>query len=406
VAVSYDANGNTTNYDVDGAGPLMPRSFAYDGENRPISVTQNANITTMAYGPDGERASKSFGTSTYYYLGTEAELLVNPTYTTGLLTSYLHPDVKREGLATDFLIKDHLASNRLLMRMGNATPTRTDYTAYGQPASYAGGHVPAPGQPQTKGYIGERYDSEDGLNYLHARYYDGVDGRFLTPDWFDPDQVGVDFNRYAYSGNDPINFSDPNGHIRRPPSTLNGSGQGNNGSNSSQGRNSQDRNSRNQLLHRIDTYVIIGGWIPQSWTLKQNFWGHASVAIDGKGIYSFGTGDKLGANAKNFIDQQSKTRPQVIQKIKTSPEQEKKILDSLLANKGVPLGMTTDNCSTRTAKALNAGGIKLPEQRKVIADYIFDMTPAKLNTGLGLLPNVQTQFVEQFGTPSQEFSPK
>jgi RHS repeat-associated protein len=177
-----------------------------------VSVTQNANVTTMAYGPDGERASKRFGTSTYYYLGTEAELLVNPTYTTGLLTSYLHPDVKREGLATDFLIKDHLASNRLSMRMGNSTPTRMDNTAYGQPHAYAGGTVPAPGQPQTKAYIGERYDSEDGLMYLHARYYDALRGGVLTPDWFDPDQVGVDFNRYAYAGNDPVNASDPNGH--------------------------------------------------------------------------------------------------------------------------------------------------------------------------------------------------
>jgi RHS repeat-associated protein len=210
--VTYDANGNTTNYDVDGAGPLNLRSFAYDGENRPVSVTQNGNVTTMAYGPDGERASKRFGTSTYYYLGTEAELLVNPTYTTGLLTSYLHPDVKREGLATDFLIKDHLASNRLSMRMGNSTPTRMDNTAYGQPHAYAGGTVPAPGQPQTKAYIGERYDSEDGLMYLHARYYDALRGGVLTPDWFDPDQVGVDFNRYAYAGNDPVNASDPNGH--------------------------------------------------------------------------------------------------------------------------------------------------------------------------------------------------
>jgi RHS repeat-associated protein len=220
VAVSYDANGNTTTYDVDGAGPIMPRSVAYDGENRPISVTQNGNVTSMAYGPDGERATKSFGTSIYYYLGNESELLVKPTYTVGLLTSYLHPDVKREGLATDFLIKDHLASNRLSMRMGNATPTRMDYTAYGQPHAYAGGQVPTPGQPQTKAYINQRYDSEDGLNYFHPRYQDPLDGRFLTPDWFDPDQVGVDFNRYAYAGNDPVNLSDPNGHKTGVPQST------------------------------------------------------------------------------------------------------------------------------------------------------------------------------------------
>ena len=36
--------------------------------------------------------------------------------------------------------------------------------------------------------------------------------RFLTPDTYDPWEPGVDFNRYTYSGNDPINNSDPNGH--------------------------------------------------------------------------------------------------------------------------------------------------------------------------------------------------
>ncbi len=36
--------------------------------------------------------------------------------------------------------------------------------------------------------------------------------RFLTPDTYNPWDAGVDINRYAYSGNDPINNSDPNGH--------------------------------------------------------------------------------------------------------------------------------------------------------------------------------------------------
>ena len=36
--------------------------------------------------------------------------------------------------------------------------------------------------------------------------------RFLSPDTWDPILAGVDFNRYAYAGNDPVNFSDPNGH--------------------------------------------------------------------------------------------------------------------------------------------------------------------------------------------------
>ena len=209
--VTYDAGGNTTSYDVDGTGPLLPRNFAYDGENRPLTVTQNGNTTAMAYGTDGERASKSFNGAKYFYLGSEAEVLVNTSYTTGLLTSYLHPDVKREGTATDFLIKDNLASNRISARMGGAT-TKMDYGPYGMPLSSNGATLPQIGQPQTKAYISERFDPETGLQYLHARYYDPLKGGFLTPDTYDPWEAGVGTNRYAYAGNDPINGSDPNGH--------------------------------------------------------------------------------------------------------------------------------------------------------------------------------------------------
>jgi RHS repeat-associated protein len=65
---------------------------------------------------------------------------------------------------------------------------------------------------QGKGYINERYDPETGLQYLNARYHDPLLGRFLTPDTWDPDIPGVDINRYAYAGNDPVNMSDANGH--------------------------------------------------------------------------------------------------------------------------------------------------------------------------------------------------
>jgi hypothetical protein len=48
---------------------------------------------------DGERVSKKFGTATHYYLGGEGELLfrTNIAGDQGVLTSYIHPDVKREG---------------------------------------------------------------------------------------------------------------------------------------------------------------------------------------------------------------------------------------------------------------------------------------------------------------------
>jgi RHS repeat-associated protein len=205
--VAYDANGNTLSYDVDGAGPKLPRSFAYDGENRPLAIIQNANATSFSYGPDGERAAKAFGSSTTRYFAGD-ELLADAANPSGLLTSHLHPDVKRVGAVTSWGIKDHLASNRMTSFMAGGSPTtRHDYGPFGQPLTSNGSTI-----LNGKAYINERFDAETGLQYLHARYHDPDLGRFLTPDTWDPILAGVDINRYVYAGNDPVNGSDANGH--------------------------------------------------------------------------------------------------------------------------------------------------------------------------------------------------
>ena len=59
----------------------------------------------------------------------------------------LHADIRREGQATDIMLKDHLASNRLVLRVGVGT-MRADYGPFGQPLT-SNGSVPLQG----KGYI-------------------------------------------------------------------------------------------------------------------------------------------------------------------------------------------------------------------------------------------------------------
>lgn len=73
------------------------------------------------------------------------------------------------------MVKDHLASNRLVLRVGSGV-TRADYGPFGQPL-ISNGSVALQG----KGYINERFDPETGLQYLNARYYDPLLARFLTP---------------------------------------------------------------------------------------------------------------------------------------------------------------------------------------------------------------------------------
>ncbi len=62
-------------------------------------------------------------------------------------------------------------------------------------------------------YAGEVYDSETGLYYLRARYYDPIMGRFITEDSFEG-QINnpLSLNLYTYCANNPIIYIDPSGH--------------------------------------------------------------------------------------------------------------------------------------------------------------------------------------------------
>jgi hypothetical protein len=48
---------------------------------------------------------------------------------------------------------------------------------------------------------------------LSVSFGSAANARFISPDTWDPTIEGVGTNRYAYAGNDPVNNSDPNGHV-------------------------------------------------------------------------------------------------------------------------------------------------------------------------------------------------
>jgi len=55
-------------------------------------------------------------------------------------------------------------------------------------------------------FTGREYDSETGLYYYRARYYDSTLGRFMQKD---PIGIAGGLNQYAYVGNNPVNYVDP-----------------------------------------------------------------------------------------------------------------------------------------------------------------------------------------------------
>jgi RHS repeat-associated protein len=65
-----------------------------------------------------------------------------------------------------------------------------------------------------KGYTGHRGNMDLGLIYMNARYYVPGIGRFLSADTIVPEPGNPQsLDRYSYSYNNPIKYSDPDGHM-------------------------------------------------------------------------------------------------------------------------------------------------------------------------------------------------
>jgi RHS repeat-associated protein len=78
-------------------------------------------------------------------------------------------------------------------------------------------------------FVGQETDfadpssTADDLDYMHARFYNPLIGRFLSPDpsGTSLSNPGTLTNRYAYTSNNPLNRIDPTGRIDYPPALVN-----------------------------------------------------------------------------------------------------------------------------------------------------------------------------------------
>ncbi|MEB3215344.1 MAG: RHS repeat-associated core domain-containing protein [Nostocales cyanobacterium 94392] len=84
--------------------------------------------------------------------------------------------------------------------------TRINYDSFGEILGQTNSSV---GDRFT--FAGREFDSETGLYYNRARYYDANLGRFISQDPIG--FAGEDANLYRYVGNDPVNATDPSGLV-------------------------------------------------------------------------------------------------------------------------------------------------------------------------------------------------
>jgi RHS repeat-associated protein len=219
---SYDPNGNV----ISAGGYTM----TYDAENHLISKTGNGKVITMVYDAFGNRVSKTVNGVTTQYL---VEDDVNPTglpqvfeelvngvvtrqYTYGLqrISENLSPTVTGTSTWTpSFYGYDGAGSVRQLTNSTGQVTDEYEYDAFGNSFTKQGT------TPNNFMYRGEQYDSDLGLYYLRARYYNPNTGRFvsLDPKEHSPYEFGrkplnpARLHKYLYAGGDPVNRIDPTG---------------------------------------------------------------------------------------------------------------------------------------------------------------------------------------------------
>jgi len=184
----------------------------YNYDNRPTSITQSG-VTGFVYDYRGQRVKKT-GSSTTIYISKLYEI------TGGVYTKYIFAGKKRIAKKTDSLVhyyhKDHLGSSNVITGGGGSAEEEIYYFPYGATRLDTGG-------PNVKHkFTGQELDSETGLYYYGARYYDPVLARFITPDSIVPDQGDPQsLNRYSYGRNNPIYYTDPEGHLFTPYHYIN-----------------------------------------------------------------------------------------------------------------------------------------------------------------------------------------
>ncbi|MBF0522507.1 MAG: hypothetical protein HQL24_05555 [Candidatus Omnitrophica bacterium] len=201
---AYDANGNMTS-------GKNNQTFAYDAENRIISVASSGVTTTFAYDGDGGRVKKTQASgqtsASTTYIGALFE-----KNSDGKATKHIFAGSSKvcsiESTGNKYYIhSDHLGSSSVITDQNGQQTAHYEYSPYGVVVQSEGADA------TNYKFTGKELDNT-GLYFYGARYYNPELGRFVTADTivqapYNPQTL----NRYAYCGNNPFNYVDPSGHF-------------------------------------------------------------------------------------------------------------------------------------------------------------------------------------------------
>ena len=210
---AYDTRGNRTTMSP------SSKSFTcdgYDQANRLTSIVtgststctrQATTVGTYKYNGDNLRTSKTVGSITTQFRWDGSSLVPHLLQEAGATTiSYIYgpggvPEEQISGTTTDWLHHDQLGSTRLVTDASGTSAATYTFDPYGNLVSSTGA------ASTNLRFGGEYRDSESGLYYLRARYYDPATGQFLSRD----PAVATTRSPYAYLSGNPLDATDPSG---------------------------------------------------------------------------------------------------------------------------------------------------------------------------------------------------
>ena len=209
VQYAYDANGNQTIKTKNG----VTTTFVYDVRDELVTVLQNATTLGMfRYDYQGLRIFKDMGGQVLRYTYDDDSVLLETDntgatvakfdYGTRHLLSLTHVTEGRE-----FYLFDGLGSVADLTTLAGGIQARYQYDAFGNFRAQGGSSF------NRFSFTGHEQDSETGLYYFKARFYDPDIGRFLSQDSYDGDvDTPPSLHKYLYAYANPAVYEDLEGY--------------------------------------------------------------------------------------------------------------------------------------------------------------------------------------------------
>ncbi|WP_229215082.1 polymorphic toxin type 23 domain-containing protein [Dyadobacter bucti] len=213
--------------------PVLTQDITYTAFNQPEKIIENGSgqpyELTYTYGADYQRLKGTMKKNnalinTHYYFGNGYEKDVTPA----IADKHLHYIGSPAGLVAIvirennvdqyyYTYTDHLGSLLTTTAANGTVLLDQNFDAWGRlrhPANWDYANVPAPASYLYRGFTGHEHLTNFNLINMNGRMYDPVVGRVLSVDNYVQDPFGTQsYNRYSYSNNNPLRYTDPSGEI-------------------------------------------------------------------------------------------------------------------------------------------------------------------------------------------------